>query len=116
MKSLDDLRKLREQAQKQINMREADTDYRVIVGMATCGIAAGARPVLNCLLEEAAAHDYSCTILQTGCIGLCAYEPIVEIIDKNNQKTTYVKVNPKMAKEIIENHVGKGEILKKYTI
>jgi NADP-reducing hydrogenase subunit HndB len=116
MKSLEDLKKLREEALKKVDMRESDHDYRIIVGMATCGIAAGARPVLNRLVEEAAKNNYSCTITQTGCNGMCGYEPIVEIFDKNNEKTTYIHVNADKAWEIINEHIGNGIILEKYTI
>ena len=116
MKSLADLIKLREEAQKKVDVREIDKDYRVVVGMATCGIAAGARPVLNKLVEEVSANNYSCTVTQTGCIGLCVYEPIVEVFDKDGGKTTYVHVNPDKAKEILESHVKNGKVLEKYTI
>ncbi len=71
MKSLADLQKLRDQAKKKLDLRESETDYRVVVGMATCGIAAGARPVLNALVDEVAAKHYSCMVTQTGCIGMC---------------------------------------------
>ena len=94
MKSLADLQALREQAKKRLEMREGDADYRIVVGMATCGIAAGARPVLNTLVEEVAKHGYSCTVTQTGCIGMCTLEPIVEVYDKAGQKTTYVLMDP----------------------
>lgn len=116
MKSLADLIKLREEAQKKVDVRETNKDYRVVVGMATCGIAAGARPVLNKLVEEVSANDYSCIVTQTGCIGLCVYEPIVEVFDKDGGKTTYVHVNPEKAKEILESHIKEGKILEKYTI
>ena len=79
MKSLEDLKKMREEALKRVEMRDSEKDYRVVVGMATCGIAAGARPVLNRLVEETADKNYNCTITQTGCIGMCIYEPIVDI-------------------------------------
>ena len=77
MKSLEDLKKMREEALKRVEMRDSEKEYRVVVGMATCGIAAGARPVLNRLVEEAAEKNYNCVITQTGCIGMCIYEPIV---------------------------------------
>ena len=116
MKSLDDLKKLRDEAKKKIEMREGQGDYRVVVGMGTCGIASGARPVLNALLTEAERENYSCTITQTGCIGMCVYEPIVEVFDKNGEKTTYALVNPEKAREIMSSHIGEGAVLEKYTI
>ena len=106
MKSLEDLKK----------MREGDKDYRVVVGMATCGIAAGARPVLNKLVEETAEKNYNCVVTQTGCIGMCVYEPIVEVFGKDGSHTTYVHVDAKKASEILAEHVGKGHILEEYTV
>ncbi|MPN33191.1 hypothetical protein SDC9_180675 [bioreactor metagenome] len=97
-------------------MRDGESDYRVIVGMATCGIAAGARPVLNALVNEAAQGGYSCIIAQTGCIGMCTLEPIVEVFDKDGAKTTYVLVTAEKAIEIMREHVANGKIVEKYTI
>ncbi len=116
MKSLEDLKKMREEALKKVEMREGGKDYRVVVGMATCGIAAGARPVLNKLVEETAEKNYNCVVTQTGCIGMCVYEPIVEIYDKDENHTTYVHVDPEKAAKILEEHVGKGHILEEYTV
>ena len=116
MKSLEDLKKMREEALKKVDMRTGDKDYRVVVGMATCGIAAGARPVLNALVEESTKGNYSCLITQTGCIGICVKEPIVEVFDKENNKTTYVHVDADKAKKILQEHIGKGKIVEEYTI
>ncbi|MCR5229436.1 MAG: (2Fe-2S) ferredoxin domain-containing protein [Solobacterium sp.] len=116
MKSLEDLKKMREAALKKVEMREGGKDYRVVVGMATCGIAAGARPVLNKLVEETANHDYNCVVTQTGCIGMCVYEPIVEVYEKNGAHTTYVHVNPDKAARILAEHVGQGHIVEEYTV
>jgi len=116
MKSLEDLKKLRDEAKKKIEMREGQGDYRVVVGMGTCGIASGARPVLNTLLAEVERENYSCTITQTGCIGMCVYEPIVEVYDKNGEKTTYALINPEKAREIMSSHIGKGVVVERYTI
>ncbi|MBP3892089.1 MAG: (2Fe-2S) ferredoxin domain-containing protein [Solobacterium sp.] len=116
MKSLEDLKKMREEALKKVEMREGGKDYRVVVGMATCGIAAGARPVLNKLVEETAEKNYNCVVTQTGCIGMCVYEPIVEVYGKDGEHTTYVYVDPEKATRILEEHVGKGHILEEYTV
>ena len=117
MKSLEELKRIRDQAKAQMVMREnSEHEYRVVVGMATCGIAAGARPVLNTLVEEVAKAHLPVTVLQTGCIGMCALEPIVEVFDKNNQKTTYVLVDARKAKEIVLNHLIHGEIIEEYTV
>ncbi len=117
MKSLEDLKKLREQAQDRMTMRmDEEQKYRVVVGMATCGIAAGARPVLNALVEEVAKTKAPAVVLQTGCIGMCTLEPIVEVFDKNNEKTTYVLVDALKAKEIVEKHILKDEVIDEYTV
>ena len=116
MKSLEDLKKMREAALKKVEMREGGKDYRVVVGMATCGIAAGARPVLNRLVEETAKHNYNCVITQTGCIGMCVYEPIVEVYDKNGGHTTYVHMTPEKAAEMLEEHIANGRVIEKYTV
>lgn len=116
MKSLEDLKKMREKALKKVEMRDLDKKYRVVVGMATCGIAAGARPVLNRIVEETSEHNYSCVVTQTGCIGLCVYEPIVEVFDKDGGKTTYVHVTPEKASKILESHIKNDQILEEYTI
>ena len=116
MKSLEDLKKMREAALKKVEMREGGKDYRVVVGMATCGIAAGARPVLNRLVEETAKHNYNCVITQTGCIGMCVYEPIVEVYDKNGGHTTYVHMTPEKAAEMLEEHIANGRVVEKYTV
>ena len=116
MKSLEDLKKMREAALKKVEMREGGKDYRVVVGMATCGIAAGARPVLNRLVEETAKHNYNCVITQTGCIGMCVYEPIVEVYDKDGGHTTYVHMTPEKAAEMLEEHMANGRVIEKYTV
>lgn len=116
MKSLEELKKLREEAKKRLDLRESDNEYRVVVGMATCGIAAGARPVLNALVEETAKKHYSCTVTQTGCIGMCTLEPIVEVYDKDGTKTTYVLMNAEKAVKMLESHIGNGKVLEEYTV
>jgi len=116
MKSLDELKALRDLAKKKIEMRDTDARYRIVVGMATCGIAAGARPVLNALVNELSAGDYSCIVTQTGCIGMCTLEPIVEIYDQDQTKTTYVKMTAEKAVEVLESHVKNGQVLEAYTV
>ncbi|MBQ1325711.1 MAG: (2Fe-2S) ferredoxin domain-containing protein [Solobacterium sp.] len=116
MKSLEDLKKMREAALNKVQMREGGKDYRVVVGMATCGIAAGARPVLNRLVEETAANDYNCVVTQTGCIGMCIYEPIVEVFGKEGEHTTYIHVDPDKAARILEEHIKNGHVIEEYTV
>lgn len=117
MKSLEDLKKIREAAQNKMTMRmDEDQKYRVVVGMATCGIAAGARPVLNAIVEEVAKIKLPVTVLQTGCIGMCTLEPIVEVYDKDDNKTTYVLIDAKKAKEIVDRHLMRDEVIDDYTV
>lgn len=117
MKSLEDLKKIREAAQNKMAMRMDDEQkYRVVVGMATCGIAAGARPVLNAIVEEVAKAKLPVTVLQTGCIGMCTLEPIVEVFDKDDNKTTYVLIDAKKAKEIVTRHLMNDEVIDDYTV
>ena len=97
--------------------RENEDGIRVVVGMATCGIAAGARPVLNAFAEEAAKiDDGSVIVTQTGCIGICQYEPVVEITLPGQEKVTYVKMTAEKAKEVFEKHVKGGTPIAEYTI
>ena len=102
MKSLAELAAIREKMKNKVSLREGENEVRIVVGMATCGIAAGARPVLNTLLEEVAKQGLSekVTVTQTGCIGMCQYEPIVEVFEAD-RKTTYVKMTSEMAKKVI---------------
>ena len=115
MKSLEELKKIREAALKKVEMREGGKDYRVVVGMATCGIAAGARPVLNRLVEETAKKDYNCTVSQTGCIGICQFEPVAEVVE-GDKKTTYVKLDAEKAKRIVQEHIIGKQPVVEYTI
>ena len=118
MKSLEELKAIREKMQGQVGLRsESATDTRVVVGMATCGIASGARPVLtalsNAVLEK---KIEGVTVTQTGCIGLCQYEPIVEVLAPGKDKVTYVKMTPEKALEVVEKHLIGGQVIAEYTI
>ena len=118
MKSLEELRAIREKMQGNIGFRsENSNDTRVVVGMATCGIASGARPVLTTLSDEVQKRQLEhVKVSQTGCIGLCQYEPIVEIYEPGKEKVTYVKVNPEKALDILEQHVIRGQIIDQYML
>lgn len=113
MKSLEELKKIREEAAKKMTIRDKKDGYRVVVGMATCGITAGARPVLNALVEEVANRNLTnVTVTQVGCMGECALEPIVEVYDPTGTRSTYCKVKPADAIKIIEQHVIGGQPVK----
>ena len=113
MKSLEELKAIRDKMKGQIGIRSEDEDKtRVVVGMATCGIASGARPVLNFLVNEVQArHLDNVVVTQTGCIGLCQYEPIVEVFEPGREKITYVKMNEDKALEVLEEHLIKGNVV-----
>lgn len=118
MKSLEELKALREQARQNMGIREDDTgNIRVVVGMATCGIAAGARPVLAAFTEEIAKRKLpNITVSQTGCIGICQYEPVVEILEPGKEKVTYVKMTADMAAQVVASHLANGNVMTEYTI
>ena len=117
MKSLEDLKRIREEAAKKMNIRDKKDGYRVVVGMATCGITAGARPVLNKIVEEVANRNLdNVTVTQVGCMGECALEPIVEVYDPSGTRSTYCKVNPEKAVKILEEHVIGGHVVNEYLI
>lgn len=115
MKTLKELNEIKEKMRQTLNMRDAidnEQDTRIVVGMATCGIAAGARPVLNKLIEETAKRNLkNVKVSQAGCIGMCRYEPIVEIYQPGKEKITYVKVNEELAVRIISDHIVNGQIV-----
>jgi NADP-reducing hydrogenase subunit HndB len=117
MKSLEELAAIRERMKNKVALREANGEIRIVVGMATCGIAAGARPVLNALVEAVAKENLdNVTVTQTGCIGMCRLEPIVEVFVPDKERVTYVKMTPDKVPEIIEQHIKGGKPVVKYTI
>ena len=118
MKSLEELMAIKAKMQDKVSVRTSSGDIRIVVGMATCGIAAGARPVLNAFVEgvsEAGISD-KVTVTQTGCIGICQYEPVVEVFEKDKEKVTYVKMTAEKAKEVIEKHIKGGAPVSEFTI
>ena len=118
MKSLAELAAIRERMQSKVVIREGSAATRVVVGMATCGIAAGARPVLNAFVEGVNQEGLGnkVTVTQTGCIGICQYEPVVEIYEEGKEKVTYVKLDANKAAEIVEKHLKGGSVVTEYTI
>ncbi len=118
MKSLAELQAIKERMKDKVVLREGVNATRVVVGMATCGIAAGARPVLNTFVEEVSALGLmdTVTVSQTGCIGLCQFEPIVEVFEAGKEKVTYVKVDAEKAKRIANEHLKGGKVVNEYTI
>ncbi len=118
MKSLAELQEIRNRMLGNVTLRKEGSDeVRVVVGMATCGIAAGARPVMAAFVEELAKRNLTnVTVAQTGCIGVCRLEPIVEIIAPGAEKVTYVKMTPEKARRVVAEHIVNGQIVSEYTI
>ncbi|MDO4482954.1 MAG: (2Fe-2S) ferredoxin domain-containing protein [Clostridia bacterium] len=118
MKSLAELEAIRAKTLENIAMRKENADAaRVVVGMATCGIAAGARPVMLAFMDEIAKRSLEhVTVSQTGCVGMCRLEPMVDVYLPGQEKVTYVKVTPEMVGRIVAEHVVNGHPVEEYTI
>lgn len=113
--SLEELRKLKEQAQREIRVR-GDTSTRITVGMGTCGIAAGARETMHAIIRELEARNIEASVVTVGCIGLCAQEPLVDIEQAGAPRITYGRVRPEMVPTLIEEHLVKGNIVTKWVV
>ncbi len=118
MKSLAELQAIKDKMKNKVVLREGSGDIRVVVGMATCGIAAGARPVLNAFTEQVnnAGLSGKVTVSQTGCIGICEFEPVVEVFEADKEKVTYVKMTAEKVSKIVEQHLKGGKVVAEYTI
>ena len=119
MKTIEELMAIRDNAKKKMTVREdtGDDCTRVVVGMATCGIAAGARQVLNAFVDEIAKRGLKgVTVSQTGCIGMCQYEPIVEVMEPGKEKITYVKMTPEKAVKVVNEHLVNGNPIVDFTV
>jgi NADP-reducing hydrogenase subunit HndB len=118
MKTLAELQAIRDRMKDKVVLREGVDEKRVVVGMATCGIAAGARPVLNAFVEgvQSAGLSGKVSVTQTGCIGICECEPVVEVFEAGKDKVTYVKMTAEKAARVIEEHLKNGNVVAEYTI
>lgn len=118
MKTLEELAAIRDKMKQTVRTREGENGKtRVLVGMATCGIAAGARPILNAFTEEVARRNIeNVLVTQTGCIGICQYEPVVEVVEPGKEKVTYVKMTEDKVDRIITEHLLGGNPVEEYTI
>lgn len=117
MKSFAELEQIRKKTLDKVTLRQDKEGTRVVVGMATCGIAAGARPVLSAFADEVAKRNVeNVTVSQTGCIGVCRYEPIVEIYVPGEEKVTYIKMTPEKAAQVVAEHLVNGRVVSEYTI
>ncbi len=119
MKSLAELEAIRKQTLNRINMRkeEEGETTRVVIGMATCGIAAGARPVMLAFMDEISKRGLQhVTVSQTGCIGMCRLEPMVDVIVPGQEKVTYVHMTPEKVARVVAEHIVNGRPVEEYTI
>ncbi len=118
MKTLEELMALRDAAKAQMTAREDASEVtRIVVGMATCGIAAGARPVMTKFVDEVAKRGLkNVTVAQTGCIGMCQYEPIAEVLAPGKEKVTYVQLTEEKVAKIVLEHIVNGNPVAEYTI
>ena len=118
MKSLEELKAIREKMKRQMDLREDnESNIRVVVGMATCGIAAGARPVMTAFLDEIGRRGLSnISVSQTGCFGVCKWEPMVEVFVPGQEKVTYVHLNPEKVSTIVEQHLIGRSVVTEYTV
>ena len=117
MKSLEDLQKLRDEALKKMNVRYIKGGFRIQVGMGTCGIASGAKNVLQGFIKELSERNMTNVVVtQVGCMGECAYEPMVEVIDENGQSFVYCSINDRIITEIIESHLINHQPIEKYLL
>ena len=118
MKSLAELAAIRARMMDQVNLRKDDNvDTRIVVGMATCGIAAGARPVMLAFVEELKRRGIeNVTVSQTGCVGMCRLEPMVEVYVKDQEKVTYVHMNPDKVARVVGEHIVNGKPVDEFTI
>ena len=118
MKTLEELMALRDAAKAKMTTRDDSSEVtRIVVGMATCGIAAGARPVMNKFVDEIAKRGLkNVTVAQTGCIGMCQYEPIAEVLVPGEEKITYVQLNEEKVTKIVLEHIVNGKPVAEYTV
>ena len=118
MKSLAELAAIRAKMKDQVTLRKDDNvDTRIVVGMATCGIAAGARPVMLAFIEELKRRGLeNVTVAQTGCVGMCRLEPMVEVYVKGQEKVTYVHMDPDKVARVVGEHIVNGKPVDEFTI
>ncbi len=115
VKSLEDLRRIREETQRKMRIRD-ETSTRIIVGMGTCGIAAGAREVMHAIMEELDKRDIEAAVSTVGCIGLCVREPLVDIERAGQTRVSYGNVTPDMVPRLIEEHLLKGNVVEEWVV
>lgn len=117
MKSIEELKAIREKALKEMSIRDNEDKVRIVVGMATCGIAAGAKPVMAAFIDELEKRKvHNVSVSMTGCIGICRLEPVAEIYEANGEKTTYVKLDAEKARRIVAEHIVNQKPVTEFTV
>jgi len=117
MKSIEELKAIRDKTLKEMSIRDNDDKVRIVVGMATCGIAAGAKPVMSAFIDELNKRNiHNVSVSMTGCIGICRLEPVAEIFDANGEKTTYVKLDAEKARRIVAEHIVNQKLVTEFTV
>ena len=115
-KTAADLEQIRKETLKNVSLRTGKDGYKIVVGMATCGIAAGAREVLKEAVNAVIEKDLnSVTVSQMGCVEKCDMEPIVDVISPDGEKTRYIKVDKEKMDKIITSHIIDGNVVSEYT-
>ena len=113
LKSLDDLKRLRQEAQREISIRQ-QTETKITVGMGTCGIAAGARETMQAILKELESRKIEAHVATVGCIGMCSKEPLVDVEQAGKPRITYANVHPDMVPRLIEEHLVEGQVVEEW--
>jgi NADP-reducing hydrogenase subunit HndB len=117
IKSLEELKRIRDEVKKATKVREGMKGTRIVVGMGTCGISAGAREVMSAVLDELRKRDIDDVVVtQTGCIGFCKYEPLMDVIKPGEEKVTYVNLTPEKARRVVVEHIVNGRVVKEYIV
>ncbi len=116
MKSIAELDAIRKKALNNMKVKKENQGYRIIIGMATCGIAAGAVPIMNTFKEQLEKRNIKVPVSMTGCVGVCRLEPMADIIDDSGNKTTYIMLTPEKVERIVQNHIINGQVVSEYTI
>ena len=115
LKTIEDLKAIREQAQRDLKLR-TETGTRIIIGMGTCGIAAGARETMHAVLEELNKRHIDAHVTTVGCIGMCSKEPLVDIEQAGQPRITYCNVHPDMVSRLIEEHLVRGVVVEEWAM
>ena len=110
LKSLDELKRLRDKAQHELTVRQ-QTTTTITIGMGTCGIAAGARETMQAILKELDERDIEAHVATVGCIGMCSKEPLVDIEQAGKPCITYANIHPDMVPRLVKEHLVEGNVV-----